>query len=155
MGANPVNDAIKFVGEYLPVAGSIFCAEPVFPAAVHPSSRARCPVPFSTTPSISPRIVAAVSGRITLLGSVGVRTPVIGNNCAPRRNSFTTCGLTKREIDCLRLIARGITDREVGKKLGISTSTAHEHFETAKKKLKASTRAEATAIAVSLAIVAP
>jgi hypothetical protein len=47
------------------------------------------------------------------------------------------------------------TDRMVGKKLGISPSTAHEHFETAKKKLKASTRAEAIALAVSLAIVAP
>jgi two-component system nitrate/nitrite response regulator NarL len=60
-----------------------------------------------------------------------------------------------REIDCLRLIARGATDREVGRKLGISQSTAHEHFERAKKKLKVSSRAEAIAIAVSLAIVAP
>jgi hypothetical protein len=39
-------------------------------------------------------------------------------------------------------------------KIGLSPSTAHEHFETAKKKLKASTRAEAIAW-VSLAIVAP
>lgn len=64
-------------------------------------------------------------------------------------------GLTKREIDVLRLIARGATDRDVARKLGISPSTAHEHFEKAKRKLKVSTRAEAIAIAVSLAIVAP
>jgi LuxR family quorum sensing-dependent transcriptional regulator len=64
-------------------------------------------------------------------------------------------GLTTREIDALRLIARGATDRDVARKLGISLSTAHEHFETAKRKLNVSTRAEATAIAVSLAIVAP
>jgi LuxR family transcriptional regulator, quorum-sensing system regulator BjaR1 len=63
-------------------------------------------------------------------------------------------GLTEREIDALRLIARGATDRDVARKLGISLSTAHEHFEKAKRKLKASTRAEATAIAVSLAIIA-
>jgi LuxR family quorum sensing-dependent transcriptional regulator len=64
-------------------------------------------------------------------------------------------GLTKREIDALRLIARGATDRDVAGKLGISPSTAHEHFEKAKRKLNVSTRAEAIAIAVSLAIVAP
>jgi len=63
-------------------------------------------------------------------------------------------GLTKREIETLRLIALGATDREVGRRLGISPSTAHEHFENAKAKLKVSTRAEAIALAVSLAIVA-
>jgi DNA-binding CsgD family transcriptional regulator len=64
-------------------------------------------------------------------------------------------GLTRREIDALRLIARGATDRDVARKLGISPSTAHEHFEKAKRKLKVSTRAEAIGIAVSLAIIAP
>jgi LuxR family transcriptional regulator, quorum-sensing system regulator BjaR1 len=76
-------------------------------------------------------------------------------NLAPKHGfALPPLGLTKREIDCLRLIARGASDRVVGTKLGISQSTAHEHFETAKKKLKASTRAEAI-VAVSLAIVAP
>jgi DNA-binding CsgD family transcriptional regulator len=64
-------------------------------------------------------------------------------------------GLTKREVDTLRLIALGSTDREAALKLGISTATAHEYFEKAKRKLKASTRAEAAAIAVSLGIVIP
>jgi LuxR family transcriptional regulator, quorum-sensing system regulator BjaR1 len=64
-------------------------------------------------------------------------------------------GLTAREIACLQLVAHGASDREIGQKLGISQNTAHEHCETAKKKLKVSTRAEAIAIAVSLAIVAP
>jgi LuxR family transcriptional regulator, quorum-sensing system regulator BjaR1 len=64
-------------------------------------------------------------------------------------------GLTGREIDALRLIARGATDRDVARKLGIAPSTAHEHIEKAKLKLQVSTRAEAIAIAVSLAIVAP
>jgi DNA-binding CsgD family transcriptional regulator len=77
-------------------------------------------------------------------------------NLAPRHGfAVPPVGLTKREIDTLQLIARGATDREIARKLGISPSTAHEHFETAKEKLKVSTRAEAIAIAVSLAIVAP
>ena len=77
-------------------------------------------------------------------------------NLAPKHGfTLPPVGLTRREIDCLRLIARGASDREVGRKLGISQATAHEHFEKAKKRLKVSTRAEAIAVAVSLAIVAP
>src|SRR3989442_9207352 len=70
-GANPVNEAISLFREYRPVAGSIFCADPVLPPAVQPSSRASFPVPFRITPSINRRSVAAVSGRITRLGSAG------------------------------------------------------------------------------------
>jgi LuxR family transcriptional regulator, quorum-sensing system regulator BjaR1 len=77
-------------------------------------------------------------------------------NFAPKHGfALPPVGLSKREIECLRLIARGATDRDVGRKLGISSSTAHEYIEKAKKKLKVSTRTEAIAIAVSLAIVTP
>ncbi len=64
-------------------------------------------------------------------------------------------GLTEREIQCLGLIAHGRSDRAVGVKLGIAQSTAHEYLENAKRKLKARTRAEAVALAVSLGIIAP
>jgi LuxR family quorum sensing-dependent transcriptional regulator len=77
-------------------------------------------------------------------------------NLAPKHGfAIPPVGLTKREIDTLQLIARGATDRKISQKLGISPSTAHEHFEKAKKKLKVGTRAQAIAIAVALAIVAP
>ena len=77
-------------------------------------------------------------------------------NLVPRHGfALPPVGLTKREIDALRLIAGGATDRDVARTLGISSSTAHEHFENAKRKLKVSTRAKAIAIAVSLGIVAP
>jgi LuxR family transcriptional regulator, quorum-sensing system regulator BjaR1 len=47
-------------------------------------------------------------------------------NLAPKHGfAIPPLGLTRREIECLRLIARGATDRVVGKKLGISQSTAH------------------------------
>jgi len=63
-------------------------------------------------------------------------------------------GLSERETQCLRLIARGYSDREVGGQLGIATSTAHEYAENAKRKLLASSRAEAVALAISLGIIA-
>jgi DNA-binding CsgD family transcriptional regulator len=53
------------------------------------------------------------------------------------------------------ILVRGATDRNVARKLGISLSTAHEHFEKAKRKLSVSTCAEVIAIAVSLAIITP
>src|SRR6266702_4461559 len=49
IGAKPVKEAINCVLEYRPVAGSIFWAEPVFPAAVQPSRCASFPVPVVLT----------------------------------------------------------------------------------------------------------
>ena len=63
-------------------------------------------------------------------------------------------GLTGREIDCLKLIAQGRSDKEIGLELKISPSTAHDYVESAKTKLSVSTRSEAAAIAVSLSLVA-
>ena len=62
--------------------------------------------------------------------------------------------LTAREIECIRLVARGFSDRRLGTTLSISQSTAHEHVESAKRKLRVSTRAELIGVAASLAIIA-
>ncbi len=75
---------------------------------------------------------------------------------APTHGFFLPpAGLTPREIECLQLIARGGRDQEAAKTLGISSSTVNEHIEKAKAKLNAATRAQAIAVAVSLAIIAP
>jgi DNA-binding CsgD family transcriptional regulator len=62
-------------------------------------------------------------------------------------------GLTDREIACLRLVAQGLPDAQVGLALGISRSTAHEYIEKAKRRLKAKSRAQLVAVAVSLGII--
>jgi DNA-binding CsgD family transcriptional regulator len=59
-------------------------------------------------------------------------------------------GLTSREIDCLRLVAKGLPDGEIGLELGISAATAHEYIERAKKRLGARNRPHAIAIAAGL-----
>jgi DNA-binding CsgD family transcriptional regulator len=64
-------------------------------------------------------------------------------------------GLTAREMECIRLVAQGNPDRAIAKILQISHPTAHEHVESAKRKLRASTRAEMIGVAASLAIVTP
>ncbi len=62
-------------------------------------------------------------------------------------------GLTPREIECLKFVARGKSDREISQALSIAVSTAHEHVENAKRKLGAGSRSETVAVAVSLGIV--
>jgi DNA-binding CsgD family transcriptional regulator len=63
-------------------------------------------------------------------------------------------GLSDREIQCLKLVSRGLPDRAVAKELGISHTTAKDYVENARRKLKAGTRAQAIATAVSLGIIA-
>ena len=61
-------------------------------------------------------------------------------------------GLTARELDCLSLIARGMSDRDIGQELGISASTAHEYVEGAKRKMLVKTRAAAVGIATGFGL---
>ncbi|WP_439575204.1 helix-turn-helix transcriptional regulator [Phreatobacter sp.] len=61
--------------------------------------------------------------------------------------------LTAREVDCLSFVAEGLSDGEIGARLGISTTTAHAHVENAKRKLHARTRAQAVARACTLGLI--
>lgn len=60
--------------------------------------------------------------------------------------------LSLRELDSLRLVARGQSDSQIAVALGIAKSTAHEHVEAAKRKLNVSTRGEAAAVGASLGL---
>jgi DNA-binding CsgD family transcriptional regulator len=57
-------------------------------------------------------------------------------------------GLTRREIEVLRLIARGASNKEVAARLVISPKTAGTHIEHIYAKLGVSSRAEAGLFAV-------
>lgn len=72
-----------------------------------------------------------------------------------RRDGFAMppAGLSPREVEAVALVARGRTDAQIGEVLGISTATAHEHVERAKRRLETHTRAELAAVAVAFGIV--
>lgn len=55
--------------------------------------------------------------------------------------------LTTRQCEALRLCADGKRDAEIAERLGISTATAHEHIEQAKRRLNVRTRVQAAVIA--------
>jgi LuxR family quorum-sensing system transcriptional regulator CciR len=50
--------------------------------------------------------------------------------------------LTQRQLDCLVLAARGKSDHDIGKLLGISWQTVHKHMEHAKSRYNVSSRRE-------------
>jgi LuxR family quorum sensing-dependent transcriptional regulator len=59
-----------------------------------------------------------------------------------------TSRLSERERECLCWVAAGKTDWEISEILGISQQTVHKHVSNALKKLSASTRAHAIALAL-------
>jgi DNA-binding NarL/FixJ family response regulator len=65
----------------------------------------------------------------------------------PAAAAGDTSSLTRREIEVLRLVATGVTNRAVAQRLGISEKTVARHVSNIFTKLGLSTRAAATAYA--------
>jgi HD-GYP domain-containing protein (c-di-GMP phosphodiesterase class II) len=65
----------------------------------------------------------------------------------PRRREGPA-GLTPREVEVLRLLAQGLSNREIGERLVISPKTAGNHVEHIYSKIDASTRATASLFAM-------
>jgi DNA-binding NarL/FixJ family response regulator len=62
--------------------------------------------------------------------------------------------LTQRERDVLRLLADGLSNEEIGKKLFISAETVRTHIRKAMDKLDADTRTQAVAKAIRQSLIA-
>jgi LuxR family maltose regulon positive regulatory protein len=61
--------------------------------------------------------------------------------------------LTKREIAVLQLVAEGLSNPEIGRRLVISTHTVHRHVSNILRKLSAGSRAAAVARAAQLGLI--
>ncbi|MGC9955065.1 MAG: LuxR family transcriptional regulator [Rhizomicrobium sp.] len=61
--------------------------------------------------------------------------------------------LTRREVDCLRWVAQGKSDWEIGEILNISESTAHWYIENAKRKIGVATRMQAVVGAIAEGVI--
>jgi DNA-binding CsgD family transcriptional regulator len=74
-----------------------------------------------------------------VLGAAGHRVP---------RRREGPAGLTRREVEVLKLVARGLPNKEVARLLVISPKTVGNHVEHIYSKIGASTRAEASLFAM-------
>jgi RNA polymerase sigma factor (sigma-70 family) len=61
--------------------------------------------------------------------------------------------LTPRELEILRLLAAGLSNRQCARRLGIATRTVESHESKIYRKLEARTRMEAVARAISLNLI--
>ena len=79
------------------------------------------------------------------------RTRVGRPDAAPAADQVA--GLTAREVDVLRLLTEGLTNREIGEALFMSPKTASVHVSRILAKLGVKTRTEAARIAHQLGVV--
>jgi DNA-binding NarL/FixJ family response regulator len=63
-------------------------------------------------------------------------------------------GLSEREADVVKMLARGLQTKQVAQALGISVKTADRHVQNAYRKIGVSTRAAATLVAMEHGLVA-
>ena len=64
-------------------------------------------------------------------------------------------GLTVREVEVLRLLARGLTNKQAAQRLEISPKTVGRHVESIYSKIGASTRGAAALFAVEHDLLTP
>jgi DNA-binding CsgD family transcriptional regulator len=62
--------------------------------------------------------------------------------------------LTERELDVLRLLAEGLRQEEIGRRLGIGPETVRTHLRKACARLGAATRTQAVAAALRQGLIA-
>jgi two-component system, NarL family, response regulator len=61
--------------------------------------------------------------------------------------------LTEREIEVLQMLARGLTNKEIGRALSISGNTVRNHVNSIIEKLEVSDRTEAATVAIHRGII--
>ncbi|MFL1446211.1 helix-turn-helix transcriptional regulator, partial [Nocardiopsis protaetiae] len=85
---------------------------------------------------------AARESGLTLFAELADR--IRGRHGLPRPRSLAAgeapAGLTQREVEVLRLVARGMTNREIGEKLFISAKTVSVHMSNLMGKLGVTNR---------------
>ncbi len=67
---------------------------------------------------------------------------------SPPSNQADLLGLTPRESEVLRLLAEGLSDREIAEALSISERTAGNHVQHAMQKINVDSRTAAAVFAV-------
>jgi DNA-binding CsgD family transcriptional regulator len=83
---------------------------------------------------------------------VGAVLEAAGHRTAPRRREVVA-GLSEREVEVLRLIARGFTMKQMAVELAISIKTVDRHIQNIYTKIGVSTRAGATLFAMENSLV--
>lgn len=100
---------------------------------------------------IAAMLTSAVAGNSPLSPSVARKILSFFQH----RESGESVTLSRREEDVLRIAAKGYTAQETADMLGISQHTVREYLKSCYRKLKVSSRSEATLEAIRLGLIHP
>ena len=110
--------------------------------------------------AVTRRRVAALlraDGEVALVGSGEDADLVVServvSTAAPAAALQTGAALTARELDVLRLVARGLSNKEIAADLGITTHTVKYHLAAVLEKLDVRSRTEAVSLGVRKGLV--
>ncbi|MGZ4605617.1 MAG: HD domain-containing phosphohydrolase [Blastococcus sp.] len=129
-------------GNALTVPGRILAAADAYHAKLEPRPH---------RPALSPdegATWARAEVRAGRLDASAVDAVLAAAGHAVRRRKDWPAGLTSREVEVLRLVARGVPNREIAERLVISRKTAGNHIEHIYAKIGVSNRARASLFAV-------
>jgi DNA-binding NarL/FixJ family response regulator len=88
-----------------------------------------------------------------------IRTVRAGNRYIPRRiasrlaERMTRSNLTARELEILKILTKGLTNKQIAGALGISDNTVRNHINSIIEKLEVSDRTEASTTAIQRGII--
>ncbi|HEX9122824.1 MAG TPA: HD domain-containing phosphohydrolase [Actinomycetota bacterium] len=126
----------------IPAAGRILAAADAFQAMSEPRPHR----PALSSKAATDALWADVRAGRLAADAVDAVLVAAGQRRAKRRTG--PAGLTPREVEVLVLIARGASNKQVARALGITTKTAGTHIERIYTKIGASTRSTATLFAM-------
>ena len=129
-------------GDAIPTAGRVLAAADVYQALLEPRPHRAARSAEAAATELRAEVTAGRldSDAVTaVLGAAGHRV---------RRRREWPAGLTAREVEVLRLVARGMSNKDIARELVISAKTAGSHVEHIYTKIGASNRSQASLFAM-------
>jgi HD-GYP domain-containing protein (c-di-GMP phosphodiesterase class II) len=120
----------------------VLAAADVYQAMLEPR-----PYRAALTPADAAKELKAEVGEGRLDGEAVAAVLAAAGHAVTRRREYPA-GLTSREVDVLRLLARGMSSRQIAERLVISPKTARNHIEHIYTKVGTSSRAGASLFAM-------
>jgi DNA-binding NarL/FixJ family response regulator len=101
------------------------------------------------------RVVAAGDGMLAPAVTRRLIAAFAGGAVAPPADGTSPPGLTPREREVLTLVASGLSNAEIGERLGVATGTVKTHVNALLTKLGVRDRVQATIFAYDIGLVRP
>jgi DNA-binding CsgD family transcriptional regulator len=125
-------------------------ARPLMDGIQSLAARARVQLPVQPVPSADATTAPVEPGSV----DVGTAAQTAAKGAVGSDHAIAAYGLSEREVEVLRLLAAGRTNRQIGEALFISESTAGVHVSHILSKLGVAGRVEAATIAARLGLTA-